>query len=405
MKKLTKLQIFQLTIYWFANNFVWGALLGVTTPSHLDAIVGSANKASALSWTFGVAALVAMVVQPIAGRLSDGCTCKLGRRRPFILTGAIIVIMSLLLMNFSKGFLSYFIGFQSLQLGMSIALSGFQGLIPDIVPDSQKGKVSGIMGFMMLLGNIIAYVIAGKFSEAKLYNVVYISIGLVIIVALITLFLGINEEQNTNKVEFNFKDFIKGFYICPKECSDFIKFLLTSTFVLLGFFIVLNYIQYYLIDVMKSTRPEMDTVIISGGVLVGAAIVTIVSSFISDKIGPKKFISMSTFLMSLAAIVFSFNPSFAVIMVVSFAFGLGYGGYRGCEWSVLTACLPKAEDAAKDLGVYTIASSMAQILASSIGGTLIQRQNKSMAYTMLFLIAAVSIMIGSMLVLKIKRSR
>ncbi|MBO6763067.1 MAG: MFS transporter, partial [Roseivirga sp.] len=51
-----------------------------------------------LSWFWIVAPLTGMIVQPIIGHYSDRTWTKLGRRRPYFLTGAILASIGLILM-------------------------------------------------------------------------------------------------------------------------------------------------------------------------------------------------------------------------------------------------------------------------------------------------------------------
>ena len=51
-----------------------------------------------LSWFWIVAPLTGMIVQPIIGHYSDQTWCRLGRRRPYFLIGAILTAIALILM-------------------------------------------------------------------------------------------------------------------------------------------------------------------------------------------------------------------------------------------------------------------------------------------------------------------
>ena len=83
MKKLSFSQFLKLVAYHFAVNFLWGALLTIVIPSQVRAIVGQEGKEAALGSVLAAGAIIAMITQPIFGALSDRCTHKLGRRRPY----------------------------------------------------------------------------------------------------------------------------------------------------------------------------------------------------------------------------------------------------------------------------------------------------------------------------------
>ena len=106
------------------------------------------NTYTALVYVAGLA--VAMFIQPVMGMWSDRCTSKLGRRRPFILWGALLNVLFLLVVGASLLFqnspLNTFfqstfgvttslavllLGIILLQVSSNVSQAGQQGLIPD----------------------------------------------------------------------------------------------------------------------------------------------------------------------------------------------------------------------------------------------------------------------------------
>ncbi|AQK53185.1 sucrose transporter GRMZM2G106741 [Zea mays] len=61
--------------------------------------LGISHSYVSLTWICGP--IAGFVVQPIVGYYSDRCTSKMGRRRPFILAGCIIICLSVLMIGFS----------------------------------------------------------------------------------------------------------------------------------------------------------------------------------------------------------------------------------------------------------------------------------------------------------------
>lgn len=61
-----------------------------------------------LSWFWIVAPLTGMIVQPIIGHYSDRTWTKLGRRRPYFLTGAILASIGLILMPQADMFIAFY---------------------------------------------------------------------------------------------------------------------------------------------------------------------------------------------------------------------------------------------------------------------------------------------------------
>lgn len=51
---------------------------------------------------------IGLLMQPIVGVLSDRCTSRFGRRRPFLILGSIVVIFSLLVIGWTREITSLF---------------------------------------------------------------------------------------------------------------------------------------------------------------------------------------------------------------------------------------------------------------------------------------------------------
>src|SRR5436309_14514985 len=85
---LPMFQIFQLSIYWFGINAIWGGLNNVILQRRMDDLVGKANAGSGLALLTLLGAIVAILVQPTIGTISDYTVTRWGRRKPYILIGA-----------------------------------------------------------------------------------------------------------------------------------------------------------------------------------------------------------------------------------------------------------------------------------------------------------------------------
>lgn len=86
-------RIYTLTLANFGIAAVWALEMGITTPYFASALA-SGPLLSHSVWILGP--LSGLVMQPLVGHLSDRCTARLGRRRPFIVAGAAGTVVGLL---------------------------------------------------------------------------------------------------------------------------------------------------------------------------------------------------------------------------------------------------------------------------------------------------------------------
>lgn len=78
-------------------QFGWALQLSLLTPYVQE--LGIPHAWASIIWLCGP--LSGLLVQPIVGHVSDRCTSRFGRRRPFILAGATSIIVAVLIVGFS----------------------------------------------------------------------------------------------------------------------------------------------------------------------------------------------------------------------------------------------------------------------------------------------------------------
>ncbi|MGA2821549.1 MAG: PucC family protein [Anaerolineales bacterium] len=94
-------------------------------------------------------------------------------------------------------------------------------------------------------------------------------------------------------------------------------------------------------------------------------------------------------------------------------FGLGYGAYESVDWALASDVLPSMDDYAKDMGVWHVAMVLPQVIATPLAGFLLDNfqqvgkvQNiPNLGYTVIFMVAVVYFILGTVFVKQIKKVR
>ncbi len=125
-----------------------------------------------LSWFWVVAPLTGMVIQPIIGHYSDNTWTRLGRRMPYILTGALLAAIALVFMPNSGGLSAVvpplLIGAGMLTLmnaSFNIAMEPFRALVADLLPDKQRTTGFSIQTFLIGAGAVVGSWLPYMLSE------------------------------------------------------------------------------------------------------------------------------------------------------------------------------------------------------------------------------------------------
>lgn len=360
--------------FWLASNFQWGALLPIMMPGDVGLMAG-ASKAAKLGMIVGAGAIPAIIIPLIAGVLSDRCLHPRGRRKPFILWGAIINLIGLLAMGYSayqlKDLNAYFGSFLILQTGANIALGAYMGVIPDVVPVEDRDKASGFMALFTQLGTLLGAATVGFALPDGLIR--YAVVGVTLLIGALVTYFCLKEEPLKSCEKMDWKGYIKSLWIDPKKYPNYAWVWITRFLVMAGFYAIQPYINYYLVDIAKVPQDKVDSTapILLAVVLVVSAISGITGGILAEKHGRKKIVYIANGLIAVVAPMFAFAPNLQAALAVGALFGLGYGAYISVDYALGTAVLPNPDDAGKDMAVWHIAMTLPQSIAAPIGGYLV----------------------------------
>src|SRR5882757_9464217 len=109
-----------------------------------------------------VAPLVGMIVQPLIGHYSDRTWNRLGRRKPYFLTGALLSSLALILLPNAGGMAGWIpalwigAGFvMVMDASFNIAMEPFRALVADNLPDRQRTLGFSVQTFLIGLGAVV----------------------------------------------------------------------------------------------------------------------------------------------------------------------------------------------------------------------------------------------------------
>lgn len=366
------------------NLGIWTAFftpIQFLLPLQVEAIVGDGNKESSLGIVVAIGALVSLVASPIAGALSDRTSSRLGRRRPWVLWPTVAAVAVLLVMGGLTNIGGLVLGWALAQLTLNASYAAVTAILPDQVPVAQRGTVSAVVGACqplgVILGSVIATAVPGDNTAANGQSTRYIVVAVVTLLTAALFVFGMKSDAQLDKSRIEplkMGEFVKGFWVSPKEHPDFAWVWITRFLVILGTAFVTSYLLYFTRDVLgKSPDEAGDTV---AGILqfyiIALLVFALITGPISDKVGRIKiFVILASITCAVAMVILAFARTEGMATIAAIIMGAGFGAYTAVDLALISRVLPNAEDRARDLGVINIANALPQVLAPLIASIMI----------------------------------
>jgi len=368
-------------------------------------------KGSALGIMTSIGLILAVIVQPAAGAISDRSTSRWGRRRPYILLGTLFDLLFLLGIALAGNYWLLLAAYLLLQFSSNMAHGPYQGLIPDLVPQDRRGAASGAKQLAEILGIVVTSKVTAYFmGQGQLWAALGTIGAFLLITMLITIF-AIREEPLSRPLP-------KPSAITrPRRFNvDYIWLLISRLFVLLGMNLVRNFALYFLEDVLHMPDPVAATGDLLAIIALCILVIAYPAGHLSDKIGRKRMNIISALLGAVGAFLLAFARGNVLLSIMGLEFndvllygsiiGLSAGIYLSANWALATDLIPE-EEAAGYLGISNLATAGAGVVAG-LGGPLIDLFNArepGLGYTALFLTACMVYLLGAVVLIKIREER
>jgi maltose/moltooligosaccharide transporter len=150
--RLSTLQIWNMCVGLFGVQIVWG-LQNVNT-SRIFQTHGAEISELPILWIAGPAA--GLLVQPVIGYLSDRTWGPLGRRRPYLLVGALLAAVALFAMPNAPSLWFASAMLWLLTASINIAMEPFRALVADSLPEEQRTTGFAMQVFFIGVGAVFA---------------------------------------------------------------------------------------------------------------------------------------------------------------------------------------------------------------------------------------------------------
>lgn len=355
--------------------------------------------------------VMALFLLPLFGGLSDKCTSRLGRRRPFILFGTLAAVCLMLLLPLfadsyhaapGGGKIALFICVLGMLLvAMGTYRSPAVALMPDITPKPLRSKANAIINLMGAVGGILYLLITTFLYHVK--SETYVSffplfaiVAGIMAAALAVVMFFVNEPELVKKQqeydrkhpEDDLTEHTAQGDTLPADVKKSLTFLLVSISLwFVGYNGVSTWFSVYAENIWGMSLGQANTCLT---IATGGAILSYIPiGTVASHIGRRKTIRFGALLLSgsfLAAFLLTmalegFSP---VLYVLFLLVGLAWASINVNSLPMVVE-MCKGSEVGKFTGLYYTFSMSAQIITPIVAGWLL----RNVSYRALFPYAAV----------------
>jgi len=449
-RKLRWQDLIVINSYWLGINMASAIITPILLPYLVVLFMPPEQKNTYLAHVRVIGLAVAMLVQPVAGMLSDRSMSRWGRRRPYIFAGAMFNLLFLLIVGASPlligspmdslfqptlgvttAYAVLLAGIVLLQASSNVGHGALQGLIPDLVPEDQRGQASGVKAVMELLPAFLVIgvgplvdagrvwitigIIIAAFLVTMLVTVVFVreeplkqkpagSLGepILRLIALTAIFVTVtrgaiwlvrasgawlaqrNVALGLNIAMIGAAGLIAmagaifvGVYIGAwvgigkgaRQQTSFIWWVINRLLFLAAVGSIQGFAQYFLSDVLHIPNAATMTTVLLGVVALFLIPSSLIGGRMADRVGRKRLVALSGLIAAAGTLLLLFAANIPLVIISGCIIGVGAGMFMATNWALGTDLVP-AEEAGRYLGISNLAGAGAGIVGAGIGGPL-----------------------------------
>ncbi len=366
------------------------------------------GKVGDIALITGVGAVFGFLSSPFFGKLSDRTTSRLGMRRPWLIAGVIGTAIGLLIVAFAQTIPIILLGWCVTNVAFWALAGVLVAVLPDQVPDEQRGLVSGILGMCQQLATIGGVFVAQLVGGSTFWMFMLPAVVALVTVLVFTLVLKDRTLDPSRRSPYNFGEFLRSFWVNPVRYPDFGWAWLSRFLLFLALATLLDFQVYYLIDHLHQAPTA-----VVGLVLIATLIQTVcvvlssnLSGVLSDRAQRRKiFVMAAALIYAVGLLIVAFTMSFTIFVIAVAIVGIGQGAYLAVDLALGSEVLPEhGREAAKDMGVFFIANALPPTIAPAIALIFLGIGGGN-NYTALFIAAAVYALLGALAIQPVKGVR
>ena len=372
-------QLVAISVYWFGINALWGGY-EIFGQYKVESLVGTATRGTTMGLLELLVGVIAVLVVPTIGTISDYTSTRWGRRKPYILIGGLLDVVFIFGIATSQSLIVLAAFLMLLQLSSCLAQGPFQGYVPDLVPDRQVNVASAFVGLMRLTGVVTGAALVSSGATTGDYATPLILIGVIeMSLAVATVVLvreGPAAKPRNGRSWLSIAAEAWGTDALRER--SFVFMTLTRLLFLMGPSVFVNLSFFYIRDSLHQSGADLQTWLTIGTATLGLGTIagTIPSAWLGTRLGRKQVVWVSALVSAIGIVLVARAQAPIEAVPGLLMIGLGSGGYLAMDWALMTSTIPRTASG-RYMGLANIANSISGPLALILGGQVLDLVTRS----------------------------
>ncbi len=323
--------------------------------------------------------ILALIMLPLFGSLSDKLDSRYGKRTPFIFIGTMAAVIAMLLIPIADNMRS--LGFFIIALALTlIAMQSYRSpavaLMPDLTPKPLRSKANAIINLMGAVGGMISLLLISLLvpdAAQPNYFPLFLSAASIMLLSVVLLIITVKENQLRREMHPEEEKEISknGGRLSKPVMRSLIFILLSIAFWFMGYNAVTSAFSRYAMNVWgKSAGGSAMLMLLATA---AATISYIPIGAISSKIGRKKTILFGVALLGISFGAAGFFQEMSFLAYILFAcVGIAWAAINVNSYPMVVE-MSQEGDVGKYTGIYYTFSMSAQILTPILSGFFIEQ--------------------------------
>ena len=360
--------------------------------------------------------LVAAIVQPLIGRLSDHTRSPLGRRVPYIVAGTLVVCGSLALTLLAPHFGALFAAWMFIQANLNVAYGPGMALIRDLVPRARVGVASSLKILLDATGGLVltsaSAALIGLAAGSSLGPVpVYVDwewavmgllVAALVVSVAITCVTVLARDPTRRARPVRRRDEPSR----PVLDVQLGLFLISRLFMMTAIYAFPTYGLFFLRDVVEVDNPAetlSQAIPAIGGAL---AVMVIVSGWVSDRIGRKPVVIAGAVAGALSTAWLLFAETTGDVVLTASVIGASSGALLSASWALANE-MGDERQAGTHIGIVNLSTIGGAALPRLFGPgiDLLNHTSEDLGYRALIGVCAALFVAGAIAILPVNPAR